>query len=302
MIIYKNLNIKKKHQNSVVAIGNFDGLHIGHQKVLEEAKQKAKRKKLKFGLITFEPVPTMFFNRNIKNHRINSLNQKIYFLKKNKIDFLIIINFNKTFSNLSAEEFIKKILFKKIKSKYIFVSGNFKFGKKRIGSINTLIKFEKKYSYKTVVTAPQENKRKIVSSSLIRKTINKGRVRDAEKLLGRPWIVEGEVIKGAQRGREIGFPTCNLKLDSYILPKLGVYSVWVQISNLKKKGIANIGYRPTFNGKNLLLEVNIFGLKRNLYKKILKISFIKFIRAEKKFKNIKQLKIQIKKDIISAKK
>ena len=105
-----------------------------------------------------------------------------------------------------------------------------------------------------------------------------------------------------QRGRKIGFPTCNIKLNSYTVPKLGVYSVWVQINNLKKKGIANIGYRPTFNGKSLLLEVNIFRFKRNLYKKILKVSFIKFIRAEKKFKNTNQLKTQIKKDIIRAKK
>jgi riboflavin kinase/FMN adenylyltransferase len=302
MIVYKNLNIKKKHQNSVVAIGNFDGLHIGHQKVLKEARKKAKKKRLKFGLVTFEPVPTMFFNTNIKNHRINSLNQKIYSLEENKLDFLIIINFNKTFSNLNAEDFIKKILFKKLKSKYIFVSRNFKFGKKRIGNIKTLIKFEKKYLYKTVVTVPQKKKNKIVSSSLIRKSINKGRVNEVEKLLGRLWCLEGEVIKGAQRGRKIGFPTCNIKLRSYIQPKLGVYSVWVQINSLKKRGIANIGYRPTFNGKSLLLEVNIFGIQRNLYNKILKISFIKFIRAEKKFKSINQLKAQIKKDIVSAKK
>jgi len=302
MIIYKNLDIQKKHKNAVLAIGNFDGLHVGHQKVLKEARKKAQSKRLKFGLITFEPVPTMYFNKNIKNHRINSLSQKIYFLKKNKLDFLIIITFNRAFSNLNAEEFIKKILFKKLKSQYIFVSRNFKFGKKRIGDIKTLIKFEKKYLYKTVVTIPYKKKDKIISSSLIRKTINKGCVEKAEKLLGRPWCIEGKVIKGSQRGRKIGFPTCNIKLRSYIKPKTGVYSVWVQFNNLKKRGIANIGYRPTFNGKSLLLEVNIFGIKKNLYNKILKISFINFIRPEKKFKNINQLKYQIKKDIISAKK
>ena len=301
MIVYKNLNIKKIHRNSVLAIGNFDGLHIGHQKVLKEARQKAKKKKLKFGLITFEPVPTMFFNKHIKNHRINSLNQKNYFLKKNKLDFLIIINFNKAFSNLSADNFIKKILFEKLKTKYIFVSRNFKFGKQRMGDVKTLIKLEKKYLYKTLITNPLQKKKKIVSSSLIRKTINKGRVEEAGKLLGRSWSIEGKVIKGAQRGRKIGFPTCNIKLNTYTQPKLGVYSVWVQIDSLKKRGIANIGYRPTFNGKSLLLEVNIFGIKKNLYKKILKISFIKFIRAEKKFKNINQLKNQIIKDIVSAK-
>jgi len=302
MIIYRNLNIKKTHKGSVIAIGNFDGLHIGHQKVLKEARQKARSKNLKFGLVTFEPVPTMFFNKNIKSHRINSLNQKIYFLKKLKLDFLIVINFNKTFSNLSAEDFIKKILFKKLKSKYIFISRNFKFGKKRLGNIKILKNFEKMYLYKVLVTTPYKEKNKIISSSLIRKTIQEGQVDKAAKLLGRLWCVEGEVVKGEQRGRKIGFPTCNIKLDSYILPKLGVYSVGVQINNIKKKGIANIGYRPTFNGRNLLLEVNIFGIKRNLYKKILKISFINFIRAEKKFKNINQLKVQIKKDIDSAKK
>jgi riboflavin kinase/FMN adenylyltransferase len=302
MIIYKNLNIKKIHKSSVVAIGNFDGLHLGHQKVLKEAKIKAKKEKLKFGLITFEPVPTMFFNKKIKNHRINSLSQKIYFLKKNKLDFLIVINFNKSFSNLSAEKFIKKILFNKLKSKYIFVSRNFKFGKKRLGNIDTLKNFEEKYFYKTIITTPYEKKNKIISSSLIRKIIHKGHMQEVKKLLGRTWCVEGEVIKGEQRGRKIGFPTCNIRLNSYTIPKIGVYAVEVKINNFKKKGIANIGYRPTFNGKSLLLEVNIFGIKKNLYKKILKINFIKFIRTEKKFKNINQLKAQIKKDIITAKK
>jgi riboflavin kinase/FMN adenylyltransferase len=190
MIIYRNLNIKKNHKDSVVAIGNFDGLHVGHQKVLKEAKQKARKNNLKFGLITFEPAPTMFFNKTIKNHRINSLKQKIYFLKKMKLDFVVIINFNKNFSNLSPVGFIKKILFKKIKSKYIFVSKNFKFGKKRLGDINTLKNLEKKYFYKTVITAPYKKENKIVSSSLIRKIIYQGRVKEAEKLLGRTWRVE----------------------------------------------------------------------------------------------------------------
>ena len=302
MIVYKNLNIKKKHKGSVVAIGNFDGLHVGHKKVLKEAKLKAKKNNLKFGLITFEPAPTMFFNKSIKNHRINSLEQKIYFLKKMKLDFLIIINFNKNFSNLSAEEFIRKILFNKLRTKYIYVSRNFKFGKKRLGDIITLKNFEKKYFYKMVIISPHKKKKKIVSSSLIRKIIRQGQLNKVKKLLGRTWSIEGVVVKGDQRGRKIGFPTCNIKLNSYTVPKLGVYSVWVQIDNLKKRGIANIGYRPTFSGKSLLLEVNIFGIKRNLYRKILNISFIKFIRAEKKFKNINQLKVQIKKDIISAKK
>ncbi len=302
MKIYKNLNIKKIHENAVVAIGNFDGLHLGHQKVLNQARLKAKRKNLKFGAITFEPIPNMFFNKNIKHYRINLIKQKIFYLKKIKLHFLIIINFNKSFSNISSDNFIKNILVNKLKSKYIFVSRNFRFGKKRTGDINTLKKFEQKYSYKTIITIPYQKNKKIISSSLIRNNIAEGKVENMQKLLGRPWSIVGEVVRGQQNGRKIGFPTCNIKWNSYVLPKLGVYLVKVETKNFKRKGIANIGYRPTFNGKNLLLEVNIFGIKLNLYKKILKISFIKFIRPEKKFNNIIELKNQIKKDIIKAKK
>jgi riboflavin kinase/FMN adenylyltransferase len=302
MIVYKNLNIKKNHKNAVIAIGNFDGLHLGHQKVLNQALSKAKKENLKFGVITFEPIPAMFFNKDIMHHRINLIEQKIYYLKKIKLDFLIIIKFNNLFSKISADNFIKKILVNKLKSKYLFVSRNFRFGKKRTGNINTLKKFENEYSYKTIITTPFKKNKKIISSSLIRASIAKGNVYNTQKYLGRPWSIKGEVIRGQKRGRKIGFPTCNIKWNSYALPKLGVYAVNVESKNFKKKGIANIGYRPTFNGKTLLLEVNIFGIKVNLYKKILKVSFIKFIRPEKKFKNISELKNQIKKDITVTKK
>ena len=143
MKIYKNLKIKNKHKNSVVAIGNFDGIHLGHKKVIGQAKKKAKKYKLPFGLITFEPMPVMFFNPFIVNHRINSLDQKIEDLQKLKLDFLIIIKFDKSFSSQSAKNFIEKILVKKIKSKFIFVSKNFRFGRKRKGNITTLKNFQK---------------------------------------------------------------------------------------------------------------------------------------------------------------
>ena len=302
MKIYNNLKIKKIHKNSVIAIGNFDGLHLGHQKVLNQAKLKAKKENLKFGVITFEPIPSMFFNKNIKHHRINSIGQKIYYLKKIKLDFLIIVKFNILFSNISAENFIEKILANKLQSKYIFISRNFKFGKKRLGDINTLERFKKKYSYKIIITTPYQKNKKIISSTLIRKNITKGNFDSVRKFLGRSWAIKGEVIRGEKRGRKIGFPTCNIKWASYALPKLGVYGVIVETKEFKKKGIANIGYRPTFNGKTLLLEVNIFGINKNLYKKTIKVNFIKFIRAEKKFKNISDLKNQIKKDIIAAQK
>ncbi len=302
MKIYKNADLNKKHYNGVIAIGNFDGLHLGHQKVIKEAKQKAKKNKIPFGVMTFEPMPVMFFNNKIKNHRINSLEQKKNQLKKFKLDFLIIIRFNKNFSSQSAEEFIKKIIFKKTKCKYLYVSKNFKFGFKRQGNIKTLKRFEKKYNFQNIVTKPYKESSKIISSTILRKKIKLGQILEVNKLLNRYWSINGKVIKGQRRGRKIGFPTCNLKLSDYVVPKLGVYAVKVKSKNFYKNGIANIGYRPTFKGRNLLLETNIFGINENLYNKVISVNFKKFIRPEKKFRNLNYLKKQIKLDIKKAKK
>ena len=302
MKIYNNPNLNKKHFNGVIAIGNFDGLHLGHQKVIKQAKQKAKKNRIPFGVMTFEPLPVMFFNKKIKNHRINSLDQKKTQLKKLKLDFLIIIKFNKNFSTQSAEKFIKEIIFKKTKCKYLYVSKNFKFGFKRQGNIKTLKKFQKKYNFKNIVTKPFKKGNKIISSTLLRHKIRLGKIHEVNKLLNRNWSINGKVIKGKRRGRKIGFPTCNLKLSDYVVPKLGVYAVKVKSKNFYKNGIANIGYRPTFNGQNLLLETNIFGINKNLYNKVISVNFKKFIRSEKKFRNLKHLKKQIKLDIKKAKK
>ena len=160
MKIFKSTTISNNYKNSVIAIGNFDGIHIGHKKVLSAAYKKAKKLKKKFGLLTFEPVPVMFFNKKILNHRLDILPQKISSLKKEKLDFVIIQKFNKKFSKLSYIDFIHKILFNKIKCKYLYVSKNFKFGKKREGNVSKLKKFEKKFSYKTIVTSPLTKKKK----------------------------------------------------------------------------------------------------------------------------------------------
>ena len=302
MKVYNNLNLDRKHLSGVIAIGNFDGLHLGHQKVIREARQKAKKFKLPLGVITFEPVPVMFFRKKNRDHRINSLQQKKILLEKLKLNFLIIIKFDKKFSSLTPEQFISKIIHKQTKCKYLYVSKNFKFGFKRRGNIQTLKKFEKKFNYKNVITTPFKKNKKTISSTFIRKKIRAGKIEEVNKLLNRFWCIEGKVIKGKRRGRKIGFPTCNMALNDYVNPKLGVYSVKVNFDNLNKAGIANIGYRPTFNGQSLLLETNIFGINRNLYNKVISVSFKKFIRPEKKFKNFEYLKKQINLDIKQAKK
>ena len=302
MKIYKNFNIGKKFQSSAIAVGNFDGFHLGHQRVIKRGKQIARRNNLKFGLMVFQPLPVMFFNKSLKNYRIDSLQQKIASSKKYGIDFLIIKKFDKKFSNIRSEDFIEKILYKKLKTKLIFISKNFRFGKNRNGNISLLRKNEKLYNFK-VNTVPALNKGEfVISSTLIRKNISNGKINYANKMLGRPWVIEGKVKSGDKRGRTIGFPTCNLDLRNYVVPKLGVYSAKVIINKkIQKKGIVNIGYRPTFGKKRLVLEAHIFGLNKNLYDKSIKIMLIKFIRKEKKFKNITQLKKQIKKDIRKVK-
>ena len=301
MKIYRNTNLKNEHCKGVLAIGNFDGIHLGHQKVIRDAKPQANKNKLPFGIMTFEPMPVMFFNKKIKNHRINSLDQKINQFKKLKIDFLIIKKFNKKFSRLTAEKFIEKIIFKKTKCKYLYVSNNFRFGFKRKGNIRTLKKFGKKFNYRNLIIKPFKKKNNVISSTLIRKKIREGKIKEANKLLNRNWSVDGKVIKGKKRGRKIGFPTCNLKMGNYVIPRFGVYAVKVKTSDFNKNGVANVGFRPTFNGQSLLLETNIFGINKNLYNKVISVSFKKFIRPEKKFKNFEYLKKQIKFDIKKAK-
>ena len=303
MKIYKNFNIGKRFQNSAIAIGNFDGFHLGHQRVIKIGKQIAKRNNLKFGLMVFQPLPVMFFNKSLKNYRIDSLRQKIDSSKKHGIDFLIVKRFDKKFSNIRAEDFIEKIIYKKLKTKLIFISRNFRFGKNRTGNINLLKNKEKFFQYKINTINPLNKKGSAISSTLIRRNIAKGKIHYTNKLLGRFWTVEGVVKRGEKRGRKIGFPTCNLDLENYIVPKLGVYSAKIIVDKrIKKKGIVNIGYRPTFGKNKLLLEAHIFGLKKNLYDKRIKVMLIKFIRKEKRFKSVVELKNQIKRDIRKAKK
>ena len=195
-------------------------------------------------------------------------------------------------------------MYKKIQPKYIFVSNNFRFGNKREGNVKKLIEREKNFCYKIIKPRPLISNKKIVSSSFIRKLLSNGNLKYANKLLKRNWSIESVVQKGRQMGKVIGFPTCNIDIKDYVLPKLGVYAVKIYQKNkiFHLKGIANLGYRPTFNQKKILLEVHIFNFSGNLYNKHLTIEFINFIRKEKKFKNINQLKKQINLDLKLAKK
>ena len=302
--LYNNLNLKKNHKRSIILIGNFDGLHSGHQKLFSLAQEYKKKHSIKIGVLTFEPMPKMFFNKKLNNFRISSFKQKIDLLKKQNVDFIITKKFTKEFSKIKAVNFISQILGKKLNPKFIFVSNNFRFGNKREGDVKQLIKNESLYNYKIINPKPFLIKKKIASSSLIRICLQSGNLGKANKILRRKWSIKGKVQKGKQLGKKIGFPTANIDIKDYVLAKVGVYAVRVKTLKSKNylKGIANLGYRPTFNGNKILLEVHLFNFTGNLYNKYLTVDFLKFIRREKKFKNVDQLRKQIKIDLLKAKK
>ena len=302
--LYKNFNIDKKYKRSIVLIGNFDGVHLGHQKLFKLAQSYKKKYKLNVGVINFDPMPKMFFNKSLKNFRLSSIEQKINLLNNFDVDFIVTKKFDKIFSKTKSINFIKYVLSQKLDSRFIFVSNNFRFGNKREGDVKFLIQNEVKFNYKVIKPQPLLINKKIVSSSLIRSFLEKGFLGKANKFLSRSWSVEGTVKKGRQIGKTIGFPTCNIDIKDYVLAQLGVYAVSVlRKNNLKTlKGIANLGYRPTFNQKKILLEVHLFNFSGNLYNKHLSVNFLKFIRKEKKFKNVNELKSQIRTDLITAKK
>ena len=304
MKIFNNSSIPINYKGSAIAIGNFDGVHSGHQKVFKQAKKFAKKNKIKFGVLTFSPLPVMYFNKKINNYRLVDENEKFKLFRKYGVDFVINIKFNKSFSKISAEKFIQNTIFKKISPKLIFVSNNFKFGHKRKGNVSLLKQFSKEKNYRLIKIRPFKYKGKIVSSTRIRKCLQLGYLDQANRLLSRTWFIDGKVAKGKKLGRKLGYRTCNIHVKNFVLPKIGIYAVKILIDNNRKihNGIAYLGSRPTFKGKKVFLEVNIFNFHKNLYKKRLWVYFLKFIREDKKFNNSAKLIDQMNKDVIFVKK
>jgi riboflavin kinase / FMN adenylyltransferase len=301
MKIYKNINsFKNNFKSSVLAIGNFDGVHMGHQQIFKKAKILSKRINSKFGIFTFNPLPKDFFSR--KDNKILKNEDKINILKTYKPDFLIEQKFDKKFSKISYDFFVNEILIKKLKVSTIFVGKDFRFGFKRKGNVSLLKKYSNINNYNVVVVNFKKLKNHKISSSYIRYLISKGKIELANKIMGRSWVVSDKVILGRKIGRTIGAPTANIKIRGQIKPLFGVYAVKINIGKSSCKGVANYGVRPTFGKSSPILEVNLFKNNRNLYNKTLNVSFVKFIRNEKKFSSILELKKQIQKDIKIAKK
>lgn len=293
-------------RGSVIVLGNFDGFHKGHQKVIGTAGKVAHEMKTTLSVLSMEPHPRMFFNPAQKEFRLNSFRTKAHLLEKFGVDQFIVLPFDKKLATMQAEDFVLDILINKIGAIHVVVGYDYCFGAGRSGGVNVLGWLAKEEQFGLTVVSKVMEKDHTYSSSNIREAIKNGDVRAVAERLGHWWHIEGHVRKGDQRGRTINFHTANLILEGYIEPKYGVYAVRIIIDEGPAKGvwdaIANVGRRPTFNKKDVLLEAHIFNFDFDIYEQSIKVEFVDFIRSEQKFDGLDSLKKQIEIDCEIAKK
>ena len=292
MQVFRHIN--QKYSPSFLTIGNYDGIHLGHQAILKKLISESKSNNILSSVMTFEPHPREFFSPKLAPKRIISLREKLEYFDELKIDHVFIVNFNDEFSRKSYLDFIE-ILKKNIQAKKIIIGNDFRFGKQREGNIDKLID----NSVDVCVMNKIEYKGERVSSTIIRDSLAAGDLKRAAMLLGRSYSISGKVVHGDKRGREIGFPTANIHMFHNRPPLKGVFAV--KLNNMY--GVANLGVRPTIAGfSKLNLEVHLFNFSKNIYGKHAHVTFLKKIRDEKKFENIDALKKQIQIDIDNVKK
>ena len=285
-------------KKSVLTLGTYDGIHIGHQKILKKLVLEAKSLDYESILLTFFPHPRMVLNQDAKILLLNTIKEKTKLIEEIGIDNLIIHPFDTTFSELSAEDFVKKILIDQLNLGKIIIGYDHKFGKNRSADINDLIKLGKKYDFEVEQISAKEIDDISISSTKIRKALLSGNIQLANTYLGYNYSVSGKVIEGKKIGRTLSFPTANLKIDeSYkLIPKNGVYVVSSFIDNEIVYGMMNIGNNPTVEGTSENIEVHFFNFNQDLYNSEITIQFISRIRDEQKFKSLALLKTQLEKD------
>ena len=297
-----NINRSFHEKNLNLTIGNFDGIHLGHQSVIKQLIDISKSHNSQSALLSFNPHPREFFSTFKEPFNIITPTFKKNLIEKLGLDIYINFDFDENLASLSPDEFIQRILVEKLSIKNIILGADFKFGKDRKGDLFLLKEKAQKYQFNVSVikTVIEANNKQKYSSSIIRKNIKNGMFEKVTAALGRHWHMSGKVILGDQRGKKNGFPTANFEPDHHILPLKGVYCVYASIEGKQHKGIANFGERPTVDGTKLLLETHIFDFNEDIYGKELTVEFLTFIRTEQKFENFEKLKEQIKKDIKTA--
>lgn len=292
--------------NSVITVGTFDGVHEGHRVLIETVVKKAKERKARSVIVTFDPHPrTIISTKSTGIKLLTSLQERSEILESLGVDILLVIPFTRDFSLLSSKEFVRDIIHSKIGLSEFVIGYDHHFGKDRSGTIETLKELREELNFDVNVVSKKEMSDVTISSTVIRNELQEaGNINQASKLLGRPYILNGLVIHGDERGREIGFPTANLQPQhpDKIIPKNGIYAVQVRVDGEWYKGMMNIGVRPTFDGTTKTLEVNIFDFDESIYGKTIQIRFFGRIRDEKKFSGGEELKAQLVLDSVEAKK
>lgn len=292
----------KPRVGSVVTIGNYDGIHLGHQKILQIVREEAVKQNLKAILITFEPLSRTYFTKNPQHKKLINLREKLLLLEKSKIDEVLLLRFNQKLANVSAADFIEEVLLTKLKMKCLVVGENFAFGHNREGNCTLLKEYAAKYGFRVIIVQPVIIDNHCVSSTLIRHALIHGNLALAQKFLGRTYSISGRIIHGDKRGRNLNVPTANIHIHHKIIPLSGVYAIRAYgIKPAPLNGIANIGFRPTIGDNKRLLEVYLLDFNEEIYGKLVRIEFLFKIREEKKFANFTELKNQIEKDILAAK-
>ena len=302
IFIDKNDNLKSA-RGGVYALGNFDGVHLGHKEIISKVIDISISKNIPSGVLIFDPHPRNYFNPKLDDFILSDIKTRSHLLEKTKLDFLGILKFDDFMSNLSPREFVEEIIKNRVGVSHLIVGYNFRFGKNREGDVEILSKICSEFNIDLTIIKQVKNMELTISSSKIREAIEELDFQKVKKIIGDYWKILGEVIEGDKRGREIGFPTANILLNNLIKPDFGVYAVKIDYNNDTYDGIANFGVRPTFDKTKSLpiLEVHLFNFSDNLYGKEIIISFVDFIRKEKKFNGLESLKSQIQLDINIAK-
>ena len=299
MRIYEGINNFKRLDYAVVTSGTYDGVHKGHQKILQRMIEVAKSEGGETVLISFWPHPRMVLNNDPGFLKlINTMEEKQELLRKIGINHLILIPFTLEFAETSSTDFIKNILVDAIGTRKLIIGYNHRFGKNREGNFNNLVRDSSKYGFEVEEIPKHEIDHLGISSTIIRKSLIEGDIQTANKYLGHSFLINGLVIQGDKLGKTIGFPTANLQIEEAykLIPGDGVYAVKVKVMGNEFNGMLNIGNRPTVDGLNHKIEVHILGFKDDIYNEIISISFVRKIRDEKKFESLDHLKIQLQKD------
>lgn len=298
MEIHHTLVEYNRTQKSILTIGTFDGVHFGHQKILKKLIQSAKQLNCKSVVLTFFPHPQLVLNENSSIKMLNTIEEKTNLLEKLNIDAVVIQPFDKEFSELSPEDFVKQIVVKTLNVQKIIIGHDHRFGKNRAANFEDLVAFGKKYNFEVEQISVEELDEIAISSTKIRNAILRNDFEIAEKYLGYPYFFSGTVVQGKKLGRTINFPTANIDVaENYkLIPNTGVYIVQCKLNDTTFFGMMNIGNRPTVNGKNQTIEIHLFDFDKDIYNQKMKVSILHFLRNEQKFHSISDLKLQLNKD------